>query len=111
MLTNKDILRTAMEQSAEDIGCRPEDFLADENVIVPLKLGPGAKKYYKQPIGCNFISYGSNVVAAVTEETSDIVREYVEKFEFYHLFETPNMHWLNERLADKGMAVCFMAEY
>lgn len=111
MLTNKDILKIAMEQSAEDIGCRPEDFLDSKNVVVPLKLGPNAKKYYKMPIGCNFISYGSNVVAAVTDETSDIVKEYVGKFEFYHLFETPNLHWLNERLADKGMAVCFMAEY
>ena len=27
MLTNKDILRIAMEQSAADIGCKAEDFL------------------------------------------------------------------------------------
>lgn len=31
--------------------------------------------------------------------------------EFYHCFETPNMHWLNERLAEKGHKICFMAEY
>ena len=111
MLTNKDILRIAMEQSAADIGCRAEDFVSDKSVIVPLKLGPNAKRYYQLPIGCNFISYGSNVVAAATDETADIVAEYISKFEFYHCFETPNMHWLNERLAPLGLTTCFMAEY
>ena len=111
MLTNKDILRIAMEQSAADIGCRAGDFVSDKNVIVPLKLGPNAKRYYRLPIGCNFISYGSNVVAAATDETADIVAEYISKFEFYHCFETPNMHWLNERLSPLGLTTCFMAEY
>ena len=26
-------------------------------------------------------------------------------------FEAPNMHWLNERLFEKGHKICFMAEY
>lgn len=111
MLTNKDILRIAMEQSAADIGCKAEDFISDKNVIVPLKLCPNAKRYYKLPIGANFISYGSNVVAAVTDEVADIVNEYVSKFGFYHCFETPNMHWLDERLSEFGLKTCFMAEY
>ena len=102
-MTNKDILRIALEQSAVDMGCKAEDFISDKNVIVPLNMGPNAKKYYKLPIGCNFISYGSNVV--------DIVNEYLSKFEFYHCFETPNMHWLNEKLSPKGLTTCFMAEY
>lgn len=111
MMTNKDILHIAMEQSAADIGCKAEDFLSDKNVVVPLSMGPNAKRYYKLPIGCNFISYGSNVVAAVTDEVAQIVAEYISKFEFYHCFETPNMHWLNERLSSKGQTTCFMAEY
>ena len=111
MMTNKDILRIALEQFAVDMGCKAEDFISDRNVIVPLNMGPNAKKYYKLPIGCNFISYGSNVVAAVTDDTADIVNEYLSKFEFYHCFETPNMHWLNEKLSPKGLTTCFMAEY
>lgn len=110
-IKNEEILSIALKQSAEDIGCKAEDFLANNNVIVPLKLGVSAKKYYKLPIGCNFISYGNNVVAAITDEVTDIVKEYIEKFEFYHCFETPNMCWLNERLAPMGYTVCFMAEY
>ena len=100
-----------MEQSAADLGCKAEDFISDKNVIVPLKMGSNAKRYYKLPIGCNLISYGSNVVAAVTDEVADIVTEYISRFEFYHCFETPNMHWLNEKLLPKGLMTCFMAEY
>lgn len=110
-MTNKEIFRIAMEQSAKDIGCKAEDFLKNENVVVPFSLGEDAKIYYRLPIGCNFISYGNNVVAAATEECLAIVKEYVNKFEFYHCFETPNMHWLNKRLEPFGQTVCFMAEY
>lgn len=107
----KEMLKIAMEQSAQDIGCKAEDFLSDKNVIVPFKMGPDAKKYYKLPIGCNFISYGNNIVAASTEELTDVVNEYINRFEFYHCFETPNMYWLNERIKPFGQTVCCMAEY
>ncbi len=110
-MTNREIMEIALRQSAEDIGCRPEDFLSDQNVVVPFRLGEKARKYYKKPITCNFVSYGSNVVAAATEETAALVTEYIGRFEFYHCFETPNMHWLNDRLAEQGHKVCFMAEY
>ena len=32
-MTNQDILRIALQQSAYDCNCRPEDFLKSENVI------------------------------------------------------------------------------
>ncbi|SKA60989.1 hypothetical protein SAMN02745111_00328 [Eubacterium uniforme] len=110
-MTNEEMIKISMKQSAEDIGCKIEDFLNDKNVYVPFKLGANAKKYYKLPIGCNFISYGSNVVAASAEDFYDITNEYINKFLFYHCFETPNIYWLNERLESKGYKVCFMAEY
>ena len=44
-------------------------------------------------------------------EFKEIVETYLSKFEFYHCFETPNMHWLDERMKEKGYRVCFMAEY
>ena len=43
-----------------------------------------------------------NVVASVTEDVREIVTEYVGKYEFYHLFETPNLHWLSNRLDGNG---------
>lgn len=110
-MTNEEIIRIATAQSAKDIGCEADDFFKEENVVVPFKLGQDAKKYYMLPIGCNFISYGNNVVAAATKQCLKVVNDYVNKFEFYHCFETPNMRWLNERLEPLGMTVCFMAEY
>ena len=109
-MTTKEVLEIAMRQSAEDNGCRAEDFVSGKNVVFPFKLGKNARKYYMEPITCNLISYGSNVVAAVSDEVAELVKEYTDKFEFYHCFETPNMHWLNERLEKLGHRVCFMAE-
>ena len=91
-MTNREMMEIAMRQSAEDMGCCENDFKVNKNVIVTLKLGKNARKYLKEPITCNLVSY-------------------VEKFEFYHCFETPNMHWLNERLIERGHKICFMAEY
>ena len=110
-MTNREMMELAMRQSAEDMGCHVEDLKADKNVVVPINLGKKARKYLKEPITCNLVSYGNNIMAASIPETMDLVSAYVDKFEFYHCFETPNMHWLNERLAEKGHKICFMAEY
>ena len=110
-MTNREIIKIAMQQSAKDIGCQADDFIRDKNIISLFKLGKNAKKYYKQPIMCNFISYGSNIVAATTEEIFDIVKEYIERFDFYSCFETPNIYWINKRLFKFGYKVCFMAKY
>ena len=110
-MTDQDMLRIAMDQSAEDMGCAAADFLSDRNIVVPFRLGARAKRYYRLPVGANFVSYGNNVVAAATEELLPVVREYVDRFDFYHCFETPNLRWLNRRLESLGQTVCFMAEY
>ena len=47
IMTNREIIEIAMRQSAEDRGCREEDFLADRNIIRLLKLGKNARKTYK----------------------------------------------------------------
>ncbi len=110
-MNNKEILQIAMAQSAEDIGCKAVDFTKAENVICKYHMGEKARKYIKQPVIGNFVLYGSNVVAAVQDDIKDIVTEYLGKYEFYHVFETPNMNWLNKKLEEKGYGVCFMAEY
>lgn len=110
-MTNKEILQIAMKQSALDLNCKAADFLHDHHVIVRSGVGAEARKYYKEPIACNLVSYGNNIVASVRDEYREIVEEYIGKYEFYHCFETPNLHWLNERLSEQGQKVCFMAEY
>ena len=101
-MTNREILQMAMEQSALDINCKAEDFLCDYPVIVRSRLGPQARKYYKEPITCNLVSYGNNIVASVADEYRELIKEYLDKFTFYHCFETPNLNWLSERLLPRG---------
>ncbi len=111
MLTNRELKDIALRQSAWDCSCEPGDFLRAENVVCPCVIGPDAKKYYQEPLACTLVSYGSNVVAAVKDEYRALIQEYINKFVWYHCFETPNLHWLQERLAPLGQKVCFMAEY
>jgi GNAT superfamily N-acetyltransferase len=111
MFSKDEIGRIAMEQSARDLNCVPEDFLKSGPVLAPGGLSVQAKRYYKEPLPINFVSYGSNVVASVLPEYRDIAAEYLRKFAFYHCFETPAIHWLDERLEPFGQKVCFMAEY
>ncbi len=46
VMTNEEILRIAMEQSALDINCSAEDFLCDHHVIVKSGVREAARKYY-----------------------------------------------------------------
>lgn len=110
-MTNQQIMSIAMRQSAIDLNADISDFTKAENVFVKSGLGALARKYYSEPIACNLVPYGSNIVASVKDEYKEMVKEYLGKFEFYHCFETPNMHWLDERMREQGQRVCFMAEY
>ena len=74
MLTNKDILQIALQQSAYDMGCEPEDFLSEANVVVISGKHPLARKYLPLPLSCDLVSYGSNIVAQASEEIAPLVR-------------------------------------
>ena len=110
-MTNQDILRIAMEQSAIDCHCAPEDFLRSEHVVVHSTPDDRARRYLSLPLACDLVSYGSNIVASVVPELEDDVRAYINRYEIEHCFETPNLYTLNEALAPHGQRVCFMAEY
>lgn len=110
-MTNQEILKIAMEQSAVDLCADPEDFVKSTNVIVTSHKNNGARRYLKLPFSCQLVSYGNNVVASVSSEFFDIVEKYVNSYPVEHLFETPHMHVLSEMLASKRQKICFMAEY
>lgn len=111
MWTNRKILEIAMAQSAADTNASPEDFRKTQPVFVPCALSPEAKSYYAEPLACLLVSYGSNIVASVKEAYRPTVEEYLGRFTWYHCFETPNLHWLDDRLREKGQRVCMMGEY
>lgn len=110
-MDNKAMLKIAMEQSAIDLSCSAEDFLSDENKVVISRENEKARKYLKLPFLINFVSYGNNVVASCSNEYKSIAEDYLKSFTFYHLFETPNLYFLNTKLESLNAKVCFMAEY
>ena len=111
MMTNGEILRAAMEQSARDCGCGAEDFSRGENVVVLSRDNPEARKYLELPFSCHLVSYGSNIVASVSAQCRESVEAFIARFPVEHCFETPNLYALNDALAPHGQKVCFMAEY
>ena len=110
-MTNQEILKIAMTQSAVDLSTEPTDFEKSENVVVVSHESDGARRYLKLPFSCQLVSYGNNVVASVSPEFREIAENYINKYPVEHLFETPHLHVLNEALMAKGQKICFMAEY
>lgn len=109
-MNNKDILRIALEQSAIDANCHPNDFCLDKNIVVVSNQNANARKYLELPFYCDLISYGNNIVASADESIAGVVLQYINKFAAEHCFETPNLYVLNEMLQN-DMQICFMAEY
>jgi len=110
-MTNKDIWQIAMNQSAIDLNCDPNDFCLNENKIVISAENIKARRYLTLPFSCNLVSYGNNIVASLDPSVVDIVQNYISKYAVEHCFETPNFHVLNDELQKRGMRICFMAEY
>ncbi len=110
-MKNQEILEIAMYQSACDVNCDVEDFFREDNIVVLSKVDENARRYLTLPFECNLVSYGNNIVASVREDLADIVWKYIQKYPVEHCFETPNMHVLNDALKEKGLRICFMAEY
>lgn len=110
-MTNSDIWRIALEQSAIDSCCAPEDFQKQENVIAVSRENAGRRAYLNEPYSFDFTSYGGNVVACVREDLQAVARSFLEKYSAAHCFETPALHKLDEMLAPFGLKTCFQAEY
>lgn len=111
MMTNEEILQIAMEQSAYDSNCSPEDFLKNENVVVISRENSKARKYLQLPLCCDMVSYGNNIVAQAREDLIPPVQQYLDRYPVEHCFETPNLHVLDDMLRPLGQRICFMAEY
>jgi len=110
-MTYKQILDIAMEQSAKDSSCERHDFLSGRNKTVISKPSDKARKYLSLPFILDITTYGTGVVASVSEEYFDIAEKYINSCPSYRLFETPGLHMLSAMLRPMGADVCFMAEY
>lgn len=110
-MTNQEILAVALEQSAIDLNCRPEDFFGAENRVVLSTPNPAARRYLTLPFDCELVSYGDNIVASTASTLVEPVRRYINQYPAEHCFETPNIHMLSEILEPHELQICFMAEY
>lgn len=110
-MNQSDILQTALEQSALDYSCSPEDFLLSEPKTVLSRKNESARVYLPLPLACSMTSYGNNVVAQTSEPLLDPVLAFLRRFPAEHCFETPNLYALNEILSAWDQTICFMAEY
>lgn len=110
-MTNEEIWRIALAQSAIDCNCSPEDFLSEESIVTLSQKHQRARKYLPLPFTCDLVSYGNNIVAQTSPELALPVQQYIRKYPVSHAFETPHLHVLDEIVRPFGLKVCFMAEY
>lgn len=61
-MTNQELFHIALQQSACDCGCMPEDFLSGKNKIVLSRKSEKARAYLELPFECDLVSYGNNIV-------------------------------------------------
>jgi GNAT superfamily N-acetyltransferase len=110
-MTNRDILKIAMQQTAIDSNCRVEDLTSKQNVVVISKPNENARRYLNLPFFCDLVSYGPNIVASIDERIVDFISQYINHYTIEHCFETPNLHLLTKEFEKYGKIPCFMAEY
>lgn len=110
-MTNQDILQIALQQSAYDCNCAPEDFLSQQNLVTRSRKHALARKYLPLPFACDMVSYGNNIVAQTSEELAGPVAAYLQKGPPFRCLEPPYLHVLDDALEEFGLQVCFMAEY
>ncbi len=110
-MTNSRILEIALQQSAVDLNCAPQDFCSGTAKVVLSQANPQARRYLKLPFFCDMVSYGSNVVVSADERIKDFMETYIRRCPPEHCFETPQLHLLEREFQKYGQSVCFMAEY
>ncbi len=111
MLTNEEIFRIALRQSAIDCHCEPRDFLSQAGTVTVSRADPRARKYLSLPCQLEMTSYGNCVVAQCSEAVLPVAEEYIRRYDVSHAFETPHLQALDNMLDPYGLKTCFMAEY
>ncbi len=111
-MDNNRILQIALQQSAYDCSCKPEDFKGYKNLVYESVPSDKARKYLELPHICDLVSYGNNIVACGRKDLlSDIKRFVNSASSIEHCFETPALYTLNKILKKADTQICFMANY
>lgn len=111
-MDNNMIMKIALEQSAYDCCCAPEDFLSVHNSVHVSKNSDRARRYLDLPHLCDLVSYGTNIVATGREDLLPEIAQCIDRMPaIENCFETPGLYLLNKILEKEGARICFMADY
>lgn len=104
--------RIAMEQSARDFGCRPEDFAAEDNRFLISECTEGARVYCRQPVLFEMATYGRNAVAAGREDLIAAAREVLGDLSKPHdLFRPDSLGALDRRFREQGVTIGYATHF
>ncbi|MBQ4094442.1 MAG: GNAT family N-acetyltransferase [Oscillospiraceae bacterium] len=107
----EQVLETAMQQSATDLGCSAADLRKAQNTVVLSKQNEGARRYLTLPFACNLVCYGDGVVASVSPQFAQLAKCYIDSREPIRCFETPHILLFDAALQKLGARLCHMARY
>ena len=107
-MTDKEILDIARMQSAWDLSCSLEDFSADQPVVVVSKKDARKKKFMAEVNALEFHTYGTNVVASVSEEIKEDIIRFLSDKDPERAFEPKAIIELDRMLNGHGYEVAFM---
>ncbi len=111
-MDNKEIMKIALEQSAYDCCCAPEDFLSVHSNVHESKASDRARRYLELPHICNLVSYGTNIVVTGRADLLPEIERCINRMPaIENCFETPGLYPVNKILAEAGARICFMADY
>lgn len=111
-MDNSTIMRIALEQSAYDCCCAPEDFLSACNTVHVSEASDRARRYLELPHICNLVSYGTNIVITGRSDLLPQIAQCIERMPaIENCFETPGLYPINKILEKEGARICFMADY
>lgn len=111
-MDNSMILKIALQQSAYDCCCAPEDFLAARNSTHVSEASDRARRYLELPHICDLVSYGTNIVATGRADLLAEIGQLINSMPaIENCFETPGLYPLNRLLEQADAKICFMADY
>lgn len=111
-MDNEMILQIALQQSAYDCSCEPEDFLKKENSVHKSVVSDKARRYLQLPHICSLVSYGTNIVASGQATLLPEIERFINSNpNIENCFETPELYALNRILAAADAEICFMSAF
>ena len=111
-MDNNTIMKIALQQSAYDCCCAPEDFLSTRSNVHVSAASDRARRYLELPHICNLVSDGTNIVVTGREDLLPEIARLIDRVSaIENCFETPGIYPLNRILERVGAQICFMADY